>query len=180
MEKLTHSHGVAVQWHSYELRPAIARPISEEYRKKILAGRPRFEATAKAQYGLTINPGPFGIDTSRSHIGGKYAESQGVGPAYHEAVMAAYWKDAHDISDDDVLIDVAEGIGLERESFVAALDDPIYANEHRQDVQQAFQYGLNGVPASVLNNRYLVSGAQPYEAFVNVVEQVEAKERENG
>ena len=94
--------------------------------------------------------------------------------------MAAYWKDAHDISDDDVLIDVAEGIGLERESFVAALDDPIYANEHRQDVQQAFQYGLNGVPASVLNNRYLVSGAQPYEAFVNVVEQVEAKERENG
>ena len=45
-------------------------------------------------------------------------------------------------------------------------------------VQQAFQFGLNGVPASVLNMKYLVSGAQPYDVFVNVVEQIEAKERE--
>lgn len=180
MEKLTHSHGVQIQWHSYELRPAGAPPISEEYKQKILAGRPRFEATAKAQYGLTINPGPFGIDTSRSHIGGKYAESQGVGPAYHEAVMAAYWRDAENIGDDAVLVEIAESVGLGREAFIAALDDQAFADEHKRDVQQAFQYGLNGVPASVLNNKYLVSGAQPYDVFVNVVEQVEAKERENG
>ena len=171
---------MTVQWHSYELRPAGAPPISEAYKQKILAGRPRFEATAKAQYGLTINPGPFGIDTSRSHIGGKFAEAQGVGPAYHEAVMTAYWRDARNIGDDAVLIDIAEAVGLDREAFVAALDDQAYANEHREDVQKAFQYGLNGVPASVLNNKYLVSGAQPYNVFVNVVEQVEEKERENG
>ena len=94
--------------------------------------------------------------------------------------MAAYWRDAENIGDDAVLIEIAESVGLGREAFAAALDDQAFADEHKQDVQQAFQYGLNGVPASVLNHRYLVSGAQPYDVFVNVVEQVEAKERENG
>jgi predicted DsbA family dithiol-disulfide isomerase len=40
------------------------------------------------------------------------------------------------------------------------------------DVYQAYRYGLNGVPALVFANKYLVSGAQPYEALAQVVEQI--------
>ena len=39
------------------------------------------------------------------------------------------------------------------------------------DVQQAFDYGLSGVPALVFNNKYLVSGAQPYELLAQVADQ---------
>ncbi len=33
-------------------------------------------------------------------------------------------------------------------------------------------YGLQGVPALIFNNKYLVSGVQPYEVLKQVVEKV--------
>ena len=43
------------------------------------------------------------------------------------------------------------------------------------DVELAYQYGLTGVPALIFNNRYLVSGAQPFEVLQQVVEKVAAE-----
>ncbi|MEZ4595296.1 MAG: DsbA family protein, partial [Chloroflexota bacterium] len=59
---------------------------------------------------------------------------------------------------------------LNRDEFLDALNDPHYQNAMLADVQQAFQYGLSGVPALVYNNKYLVSGAQPYELLAEVAE----------
>ena len=44
------------------------------------------------------------------------------------------------------------------------------------DVEQAHDYGLSGVPALVFANKYLVSGAQPYEVLTEVVEKIEAED----
>ncbi len=44
-----------------------------------------------------------------------------------------------------------------------------------QDVTRAQMCGLTGVPALVFEQKYLVSGAQPYEALVGVVEQIGAE-----
>jgi predicted DsbA family dithiol-disulfide isomerase len=42
---------------------------------------------------------------------------------------------------------------------------------------QAHQYGLSGVPAIVFENRYLVSGAQPYAVLKQVADQVIAEQK---
>ena len=103
-------------------------------------------------------------------MGAKFAEAQGVGDAYHDAVFRAYWQEAKNIEELDVLAEVATAVGLARDQFLAALDDPTYQNEVMADVQQAFQYGLSGVPALVYDKKYLVSGAQPYELLAEVAE----------
>ena len=128
------------------------------------------EAMARERYGLEINPGPFGINSRPALVGAHFAEAQGVGEAYHDAVFRAYWQDAQNIEDVDVLAELATAVGLNRDEFLAALDDPHYQQAMLADVQQAFQYGLSGVPALVYNNKYLVSGAQPYELLVQVAE----------
>lgn len=130
---------------------------------------------ARERYGLAINSGPFGIDSRPALVGAKFAEAQGVGEAYHDAVFRAYWQDAKNIEDVDVLAAVATAVGLDRDQFLAALDEPTYQNEMMADVQQAFQYGLSGVPALVYNNKYLVTGAQPYELLVEVAEKASEK-----
>lgn len=174
MERLKQSHDVEIQWRSFELRPA-GTIITEEYRQRILSYRPRFQQIAQEQYGITINNGPFGIASRPALIGAKFAESQGVGEAYHANVMHAYWQDARDISDLDVLTDVAVQSGLDGEAFVAALEDAQWDALVSAEVNQAFQYGIGGVPAQIFANKYLVSGAQPYEAFVQVIEQISAE-----
>lgn len=147
-----------------------------EYRAYIEStARPRMHAIAKAHYGLDIHEGPFGIDSRKALIGSKYAEAQGKGQAYHNATFRAYWQQAQSIDDVNVLRRIAELIGLSGEAFVAALDNPMYEQQVLDDIAQAPAYGLSGVPALVFENRYLVSGAQPYEMLVKVVEQIRAQ-----
>jgi len=175
LEKLQASHGVTIDWRSFELRPAGAPPIDPAYLAKIQAARPRLYATAKEQYGEEIDPGPFGLDTRPALIGAKFAEAQGKGPAYHTAVMDAYWRKARNIEDRVVLTELAVGIGLDADSFAAALVDPTLDAAVTGDVAQAQAYGLTGVPALVFNNKYLIPGAQPYAALAQAVEQIQAQ-----
>lgn len=133
------------------------------------------EAMARERYGLEINAGPFGINSRPALIGAKFAEAQGQGAAYHDAVFRAYWQDALDIEDLDVLGDVATAVNLNKTDFLAALSDPMYEQQVTADIEQAFRFGLSGVPAMVFNQKYLVVGAQPLEMLEEVAEKVLAE-----
>ena len=47
-----------------------------------------------------------------------------------------------------------------------------YTAEVEAQVQQAYQIGVSGVPTYVINNRYAIVGAQPYEVFKNALAQL--------
>ncbi len=131
---------------------------------------------AREQYGLELNRGPMGIHSRAALIGAKYAEAQGKGPQYHDAVFRAYWQRTNNIGDVDVLSEIAQSIGLEREALLAALQDQEYETQVEADIEEAYHYGLTGVPALIFGSRYLVSGAQPYEVLRQVVEKIESTE----
>lgn len=146
-----------------------------EYRARIEASRPQLYATARSQYGLELNAGPFGINSRPALVGAKFAEAQGRGEAYHRAVFEAYWLRAEDISALETLAEIAEGCGLDRAAFLAALSDPAHEQAVDADIAQANAFGLSGVPALVLIGKYLVVGAQPYPTLKQAVEQVRAE-----
>ncbi|MDQ2903265.1 MAG: DsbA family protein [Chloroflexota bacterium] len=172
MEKLAKNYDVAIHWRSFELRPAGSLPISPQHLKQIEASRPRLQQMARDQYGLEINAGPFGIDSRPALIADKYAESQGQGATFHDAVMQAYWQQARAIDDVAVLQEIAEQTDLPTENFAAILADPALDAQVSADVQLAHEYGLTGAPALVFADRYLVMGAQPYEVLKQVVEKI--------
>ena len=154
------------------MRPEGSPPIPASYLKQIEKARPRFAQMAKEQHGLIIDSGPFGIKSRKALIGEKYAEAMGHERAYHDGVIEAYWRNAEDISDLEILRKIAESSGMNGDDFMNALDDPQYDNLVTKDVMIAMQYGLNGVPALIFNNKYLVSGAQPYESLAELVEKI--------
>ncbi|GIV77676.1 MAG: hypothetical protein KatS3mg050_2070 [Litorilinea sp.] len=174
LEQLEARHPVTVRWRAFELRPA-GTPISPDYRARIEESRPRLYAIAREQYGLEMNPGPFGIDSRPALIGHKYAESQGKGAAYHDRVMRAYWQEAQDIGQPDVLTELAREVGLDATAFLQALTDPVYQQAVDEDIAQAQAYGLTAVPALVFAEKYLVSGAQPLYLLEKVVRHVAAE-----
>jgi predicted DsbA family dithiol-disulfide isomerase len=141
--------------------------------------RPQLLAIARERYHREINQGPFGIDSRGALIGAKYAESRSrsLGLAYHEAIMRAYWQEGRDIGDRNVLADIAESIGLLRDEYLSALDDPSFDAQVQADIDIARAYGLNGVPALIFDNRYAVSGAQPADVLLRVINQIAAEKR---
>lgn len=157
------------------LRPPGAPPISPEYRAKILAGRPRLAEIAERDFGVEMNFGTFSGTSTAALVGGKYAEAQGKGEAYHKQIMTAYWVDTKNIHDQEVLADIATEVGLDRQGFLDALTSEFWMTQVTEDVDQAIQFGIQGVPGLVFNDKYYVSGAQTHEVLVDIVKQVNEK-----
>jgi predicted DsbA family dithiol-disulfide isomerase len=173
LDKLRERLDVEITWHSYILRQP-GTEISPEHKARIDAGHVRFLEAARAQYGIEINRGPFGLNSIPALVGEKYAESQGKGDEYHHVVQDAYWLDAQRIDDLNVLKGLAVKAGLDGDQFIDALSDPQYQEEVSNDVQFAQVNGITGVPALIFNEKYVISGAQPFEVLLDIVQQLEA------
>ena len=178
MEKLEEHYNIDIHWRSFELRPSGSPPIPPEYRRRIEASRPMFNKRAREQYGLEINSGTIGIDSRPALVAEKFAESQGKGRTFHKAVMDAYWQQARSIDDTHVLKEIAEQASLNTRNFEAVLVDETYDAEVSADIGLAREYGLEGVPALVFADKYLVVGAQPYDTLKKVIEKIQEEENE--
>ena len=86
-----------------------------------------------------------------------------------EALLAAYFEQARNIGDHDVLAEVAVAAGLDAARVAEVLAGQEYADAVAADVAQARAYGATGVPFFVVDQKYGVSGAQPAEVFSQVL-----------
>ena len=77
------------------------------------------------------------------------------------------------------LTGLASSVGLDAAEAAQVLADGTYADAVREDEAQASALGISGVPFTVLDNRYAVSGAQPAEAFAAALDRAwsESKSR---
>lgn len=173
MEKLQETHDVDIHWRAFELRPPDAPRPSPEYMARIEAARPRFYEIAREHYGVTINEGQFGISSRLAHIGARFAADHGQGSAYHEAVLYAYWQEARRIDEPGVLAEIAAGLGLDRDAFLAALEARTAEDDVVEEARLALENGIQGVPAFLFAERYLVSGAHPPDALRGFVDKVQ-------
>ena len=108
----------------------------------------------------------------------EYAKTQGLVDQYHEGLLKAYWEHSQNLGDRAVLISVAEEVGLDKEGLAHALDARSFELTVEEQVQLAYQIGINAIPAYIVG-KYLFLGAQPYNFMKAVVERV-IKERVEG
>ncbi len=94
------------------------------------------------------------------------------------ALFRAHFNERANLSDRTVLLDIAARAGLHREAAKAALDDPELEARVIAEEQQAWDYNITGVPAMIVDGRFLIPGAQSPEVYVNALRRVAAKSRE--
>lgn len=86
--------------------------------------------------------------------------------------MLAYWEQALNIGNPDVLRTLAEELGLEDAD--AAITGGLYGDEVDRWTSQAHVIGINAIPAFLLDRRLIVMGAQPEHVFEQAFAQLEA------
>ncbi|QYY30151.1 DsbA family oxidoreductase [Cupriavidus pinatubonensis] len=91
------------------------------------------------------------------------------------ALLKAYHGDGRDPSDHDVLVDVAESVGLDGARAREVLQGGDYADEVREAERENQSMGISSVPAIIFNRRYLVTGGQPVEAFEQAIQSILAE-----
>jgi protein-disulfide isomerase len=113
---------------------------------------------------------PFqGEEAVLAAIGGQAAAQQDAFWAYHDALFTADLRRSDGRMSREFLLEVAAELDLDVEAFDAALDDPALAEQVQAEAVQAQSLGITGTPAFIVGG-YPVVGAQPLEAFVNVIE----------
>jgi len=91
------------------------------------------------------------------------------------ALLRAYHSEGKDPSNHDVLVDAAQSAGLDGAEARDVLRGADYADEVRAEEREYQTMGIQSVPAIIFNQRYLVSGGQPVEAFEQVIQQILAE-----
>ena len=107
---------------------------------------------------------------------GKWADTQPGGAKLHDALYKAYFVDGRNIGDPDVLVEIAQSVGLDADEARAVLTDRRFKAAVDADWAKSRAYGVTGVPTFVAN-RHGVVGAQPYEVLEQLMKQVGAEPR---
>lgn len=107
---------------------------------------------------------------------GKWADTQEGGEAFHDAMYRAYFVEARNIGDPEVLLEIVAAVGLPVEAARDVLSERSFAPAVDADWQKSRDYGVTGVPTFVAA-RHGVVGAQPYEVLAQLLEQAGATRR---
>ena len=111
--------------------------------------------------------------TLKAHRIAKFAKEQGKAKEFQERLFYAVFTENAFLADTEQLVAIAKEIGLDEEQVrVVANDEEKFASEVQQDLYEAKQIGVRGVPYYVFNDQYAVSGAQPQELFVDLLEKL--------
>lgn len=107
---------------------------------------------------------------------GKWADTQPGGEAIHDALYRAYFVDARNIGDLDVLVDVAQSVRLPGDAAREVLTERRFKDAVDADWAKSRAYGVTGVPTFVAAGQGVV-GAQPYDVLERFLTEVGAGRR---
>jgi AhpD family alkylhydroperoxidase len=99
-----------------------------------------------------------------------FAAAHGKGSEMEEALFKAYFVDGTNTADHAVLTRIAVDLGLPEKEVKHALASGAHADEVRQDIAEASQIGVKGVPYFRFNRHQAVSGLQGTNAYAEALE----------
>ena len=185
LEKFEGRDDVEIVWRSFELDPTAEKNPTESMVDYLVKrkGMPKEQVESMNQ-GLAQRAADVGLEfnwqnavsgnTRDAHRLGHLAREKGVGNEWDKALKLAYFTEGRNISDDEVMKDIAAQVGLDAEDVESVLGSNEYDDRVQADINQAVALGVQGVPFFVFDGRLGVSGAQPVEVFTQALEQAAA------
>lgn len=175
VERLKKEYNVEVEWRPYYLRPDTP-PEGMELPEYILKARAngseeRLRGMAEL-HGMKFKSTERIYNTRLAHEATEYAREKGKANEFHHIIFRKVYADGLDPAKWGVLRSAAEEAGLDADDMQKAVESGKYTTEVAGQVQWAQRIGVTGVPTYVINDRYAVVGAQPYEVFKNALGQI--------
>lgn len=173
IEQLRREFDLQLRWTAFPLHPET--PDEGLELTELLAGRgydlpAMFERVkgVAADLGLPWTNRSHTYNSRRAQELGKWAENLGRGEAFHAAAYRAYFAEGRNIAQTEVLVALAETLGLDGSEARQVLVERRFAAAVDADWARARQLGISAVPSALWKGEVLV-GFQPYAAFRQLV-----------
>jgi predicted DsbA family dithiol-disulfide isomerase len=171
-----------IDWRPFDLRAQKRGPDGEidhsvddgkdeEYFTEVRENvrRLREEYGADEMLGLDETPD---VDSFDAQVAARYVDREHPEQwlAFDEAIFEALWVEGRDIGDRDVLVDVAEHVGLDGGAARAAIAEESNREDLREAFAEAHVRGITGVPTFVYDGR-VARGSVPPAHLQRLVEE---------
>lgn len=176
---------VDIRWRPFQLDPTLpkqGRPRADYLAEKFgsLERARELYANIKAAGEQTGIPFEFDAitvspNTLDAHRLIRWSSSTPHHDAVVERLFELYFLEGAHIGDNTVLAGAARDAGMDGDLVAELLASDQDADLVRREIALAQQMGINGVPAFIVANKYLLSGAQPAEAFLEVFTRLDAE-----
>ena len=175
---------IKVNWRSFLLNPDF--PPSGIDQNTYLSSKFGSESRIRRVYGNitdvglsvdirfnfnTIRHTPNSIDTHRLV---HFAGAEGKSEIALDALFENYFVEGKNIGDLNVLMAIANSIGLDTHAFVAHLESSKGIAEIYDANARAHRLGVNGVPSYVFNGSLVISGAQETNVLAKMLDAASA------
>ncbi len=181
---------VDVRWRPYQLDPRL--PKLGKDRRQYLTEKFGDSDRVKQIYDSIDDAGraediPFAFDriavspnTLDAHriIRWAASEAPGVQNRLVEILFRMFFTEGRNIGDNAVLLDAAEEAGMDRAITESLLQGDADRTEVEEEIAIAQRMGVTGVPCFILDNKYVVMGAQPAEVLADAIAEV-AQQKEH-
>jgi predicted DsbA family dithiol-disulfide isomerase len=175
--------GAFIRWHPFELNPQMGpegQNLTEHIAEKYGAS-PEQSAQNRAhliQIGTELGI-DFQFDTESRIVNSfaahqllDWAQDQNLQHPLKLALFEAHFTAGLDVSDPAVLVDVAAQVGLDRDEARQVLEDKSHVGRVRERQSVWTSQGISGVPSMIFAGKYLVTGAQGVDNYVQILEKV--------
>ncbi len=180
LAQFEHKDDVDIVWKSFQLNPDMKTEAGKNINQYLAEIKGWSVEQAKEmndrvtemakQVGLEYDLNKAVVANSfNAHRLIQFAKNTGKGDAAEERLFKAYFTEGKNVDDLHVLSQLAGEIGLNITEVEEVLKSAAFSDEVQQDVYEAQQVGVRGVPFFVLGNKYAVSGAQESATFLQAL-----------
>ncbi len=180
LEQFAHKDEVEVVWKSFQLNPDMKTEAGKNINQYLAEAKGWSIEKAKEMndhvsgiakdIGLTYHLDKAVVansfDAHRfSHLAKKYGKQNDA----EEKLFEAYFTDGKNTADHQTLVQLGSEIGMDATEISTVLSSDEFTDEVNQDIYEAQQVGVRGVPFFVLGEKYAISGAQESSTFLQAL-----------
>lgn len=173
-------NNIEIEWKSFQLDPTTVTDPSLNTVDHLAAKKGWSKAQASESISYVSNIAKqVGLDfhfdkavvanSFDAHRLSHLAKKHGKQNELEEKLFSAYFTEGKNTADHHTLSQIASEIGLDATEVNALLNSGQYADKVEEDIYQAQQIGVRGVPFFVLDHKYAVSGAQESATFLQAL-----------
>lgn len=172
-----------VEWKPFQLQPGLPKEglAWEGYMAEKFGGLERMQmafervAQAGAPDGIEFNFAKVArainsVDGHRLILWAAQFEKQWE---LADALFKAHFSEGKNLNNPTDLLETVAAVGLDAQAAQAFLATDELENEVSESQDLAARFGVQGVPFFIFDRKYALSGAQPLEVFLQVLEQVQ-------
>lgn len=183
MAALKNEMDIQVAWHAFELNPdpsGDGEPILPALARKYGRSEDEMRANQAEMMEIAKDLGlnfeklqeRYTRNTFDGHRLVKWAGEQGKQTEMKMALFEAYFGRAENVTDANVLVSCVGSVGLDTEEAQKVLSTDRYADSVREDEARYQQAGVSAVPAYIVNQKYLISGAQEPDTLIDALREI--------